>query len=185
MERVAAIEHITHTIAIATAQQTAATGDIARNVAGATEAIRVVSGQIGAVTAEAHSTDVAVTDMRALAGTVSEHIAELRSVMVRIVHNTSADAEDEGGITQDLPGTLLVEGTPQPATCVVLGCTGARLHVAHALQARCNVILQLPDLPDLPATVLDDGQDVRVDFGWTADAAPAALIAWVGEREAA
>lgn len=93
--RVAAIEGMTEAVVAAAAQQTAATGEIARNVAEAAGAMRVVSGQIGLVSQEAHGTEAAVTGMRALAGNLGGQIAELRDLMVRVVRTSSDAAGDE------------------------------------------------------------------------------------------
>ena len=93
--RVAAIERITQTIAAAAEQQTAATGEIARNVLGTAEAMRIVSSQVTSVSQEAQGTGAAVNEMRSVAGEVAEHISELRNVMVRIVR-TSSDALTSG-----------------------------------------------------------------------------------------
>jgi methyl-accepting chemotaxis protein len=187
IERVAAMERITQAIAVAAEQQTAATGEIARNVAGTAEAIRVVSGQIGAVTKEAHSTDAAVSEMRTLALTVGERIADLRSVMVRIVRTSSAaaDRRRDQRISLNTPAILEVHGSGLPATCLDLGPGGARVRVAQTLAAGCSVILRLPGLPEMPGQVLDGGEEVSLRFGWELDAAPVELREWVGRRAAA
>jgi len=92
VERVNAIEQITKSVAAAAEQQTMATGDIARNVADAASAMRAVSEQITTVTVEARNTDSAVGEMSELSNNVSEHIEELRTVMVRIVRGSSEAA---------------------------------------------------------------------------------------------
>ena len=89
-------------IAAAVEQQTAATGEIAHNVAGTAEQIRVVSAQIDTVSGEAHGTDTAVADMRALARTVGERIAQLVVVPVvqvelEVVADFEATARGAGG----------------------------------------------------------------------------------------
>ena len=91
VERVTSIERVTRSVAAAAKQQTSATGEIARNVAGLAEAMRVVSEQTHAMTEEAHEADVAVAEMRELAETVSAHISDLRTAMVRILRNSSSE----------------------------------------------------------------------------------------------
>jgi hypothetical protein len=187
IERVTAIERNTQAVAAAVEQQTAATGEIAHNVAGTAVEIRVVSEQIGTMTEEARGTDAAITDMRALARTVSERIAELRGVMVRIVRTSSAEANRREGerVGLDAPATLVVDGSELSATCLNLSRGGARVRVERALAAGCGVVLRLPGLPELPGHVLDGGEEVSLRFGWEPDAAPVALRERLGQREAA
>ena len=70
VERVAAIERIAQAVAEGAEQQTLATGEIARSVVGTVEAMRVVSGQISSVSAEALSNGAAVAEMRSVARAV-------------------------------------------------------------------------------------------------------------------
>jgi hypothetical protein len=175
--RVAAIETITGAVAAAAAQQTAATGDIARNVAAAAEAMRLVSGQIGVVTDEARGTDAAVTELRTLAGTVGGHIAELREVMVRIVRTSSpaANRRKDERLRIDAAATLAVQGRMLPATCLDLSAGGARVGVAEPVGAGASVILRIPGLPDLAGHVLQGGMQFGVQFAFPSGSAPAEL----------
>jgi methyl-accepting chemotaxis protein len=187
VERVAAIERITEAVATAAEQQTVATGKIARNVAEAADAIRAVAGQIDAVSAEAHGTDAAVADMRTLAGDVGERIAELRTVMVRIVRTSSNEANrrSDPRIGIDAQATLLVDGRRLPVTCVDLSRGGARVRAETELAVGASVVLVLPGLPELPGRIVTSGQDTRVQFDWAPDAAPAALRERVDQLAAA
>jgi methyl-accepting chemotaxis protein len=189
VERVAAIERITHVVAEAAAQQTAATGEIARNVTETAAAVRVVSGHVGEVTQEAHGTGAAVDEMRAVADDVGAQIAELRSVMVRIVR-TSSDAvnrRDDPRMDIDGPATLLLAaGRAMSATCLNLSCGGARVRLdGEALDAGCEAALRLPGLPDLAGRVVDGGTEVSLQFAWPPDAAPLALRERLGQLAAA
>jgi methyl-accepting chemotaxis protein len=185
--RVASIERITRVVAAASHQQTAATGEIARNVAGSAEEMRVVSAQIGSVAQEARGTDVAVAEMRELAITVGQRIADLRTVMVRIVRTSSSEANrrDAKRVQLSLPATLVANGRELPATCVNLSHGGARVRVEQALPACDRVILRLPGLPELPGQMLDGGEEFSLQFGWDAETAPPELRAWLGQRAAA
>jgi methyl-accepting chemotaxis protein len=187
VERVASIEHITQAVAAAAEEQTAATGEIARNVAGTADAVRAVTGQIDTVAQEARGTDAAVLDMRALADTVGNRIAELRGVMVRIVRSSSeeVDRRADGRIPVDLVATLVVAGRRLSATCVDLSRGGARVHVEEALQAGDRVILSLPGLPDLPSQVLTDKPETGLRFDWQPEDAPGALVSWLDMKMAA
>ena len=187
IERVAAIERVTQAVAAATEEQTAATGEIARNVADTAQDMRVVAAQIGTVTEEARSTDAAAAEMRTLAETVAQRIAELRSVMVRIVRTLSSAAErrHDGRVELDTAVTLVVNGREQSAMCVSLSRGGARVRTDQALAMGDSVILRLPGLPELPGQMLSAGEEASLQFGWEPDAAPTALCEWLGQRAAA
>ncbi len=175
--RVASIERITQAVAAAAEQQTEATGEIARSVLGTVASMRMVSEQIGSVTQEAHKTESAVTEMQSAAGTVAEQIAELRSVMVRIVR-TSSDAANRRDGTRfpfDVPATLRLNGGDLPVTCLNLSLGGARLRAGQTLLAGTQVTLSLSGLPDLPGSILQDGKETSLRFAWEPDAAPAPL----------
>ncbi len=159
--RVAAIERITQTIAAAAEQQTAATGEIARNVLGTAEAMRIVSSQVKSVSQEAQGTGAAVNEMRSVAGEVAEHISELRNVMVRIVRTSSdaANRREDERVSVNLPATLVLNGDPLPAICLDLSFGGARVQSDQPLTAGTAVILRLGGLPDLNGAILRDGQE--------------------------
>ena len=136
--RVAAIERITQTIAAAAEQQTAATGEIARNVLGTAEAMRIVSAQVKSVSQEAQGTDAAVNEMRSVAGEVAEHISELRNVMVRIVRTSSdaANRREDERVSINLPATLVLNGNPLPVMCLDLSFGGARVQSDQPTRGR-------------------------------------------------
>jgi methyl-accepting chemotaxis protein len=176
--RVASIERITQAVAAAAEQQTEATGEIARNVVGTAESMRVVSGQIGAVTEEVHGTDAAVGEMRALTEDVAARIVELRQVMVRIVR-TSSDASDrrrDPRVEFAEPATLMLDGRSLPGTCVDLSAGGARLRMAEPVAEGRTAALRLPGLADLPGKVVRGGEDLSLRFDWEPEAAPAGLV---------
>jgi seryl-tRNA synthetase len=187
VERVSAIEKITQSVAAAAEQQTAATGEIARNVSEAADAIRGVSAQIGLVRKEMQTTDSAIGDMREAATTVAERIDELRGVMVRIVR-TSSDAANrlrEKRVRMLEPAFLLVNGRVLNVTCLDLSRGGARLDLPEDLPDRTAVQLRLPGLPDLPGHLTNGGRNVSLQFDWELDAAPAALVARIDSAQAA
>jgi methyl-accepting chemotaxis protein len=179
IERIAEIERVTQLVVAAAEQQTTATGEIARNVAETAEAMRVVSGQVGSVTTEMHDNDETVVEMRTLAETVSEDIAELRRVMVRTVRMASAAAErrtdERVGVNQ--AASLLLDGHEMAVTCLDLSMGGARVRSADALAANGNAVLRLPGLPDLPALLLGSGKEVGLRFPWEPEDAPPELRA--------
>jgi methyl-accepting chemotaxis protein len=175
--RIATIERTTQAVAAGAAEQTEATSEIARNVAGTAEAIRVVSGQIGSVTQEAHGADAAATEMRALTENVGERIHELREVMVRIVR-TSSEAMNRRRDTRigfAEPGTLVLDGRALPVICVDISAGGARFRAQEAVAEGRSVVLRLPGLPELPGQVIRGGELVSLRFDWEPDAAPMEL----------
>ena len=187
IERVASIERITQSVADGAEQQTAATGEIARSVLGTVEAMRVVSGQISSVTEEAHSTETAIQEMQSVAGTVTDQIAELRSVMVRIVRTSSdaANRRDDERIPVNAPATLILNGTGVEVTCLNVSRGGARLKANKMLAAGSSAALRLPGLPDLPGQILHDGPETSLQFPWDAESPPPELRAWLEQRQAA
>jgi methyl-accepting chemotaxis protein len=187
IEGVTSIERISRTVADAAAQQTAATNEIGLNVAATADAMRVMSDQIGAMTDEARGTDMAITEMREIAGTVGEHITELRAVMVRIVRTSSAEVNRREGdrVSLNAPAVLVLNGRDVPATCMDLSHGGARVRVAETLTAGCDVVLRMPGLPDMAGQVIHGGEEIGMIFAWNPEAAPAALSEWLVQRAAA
>jgi methyl-accepting chemotaxis protein len=185
--RVASIERITHAVAAAAEQQTAATGSIAQSVQQSVQAMRAVAGQIEAVSQEARGTDAAVAEMQSVAGAVSHQIAELRTVMIRIVRHSSdaANRRDDERINVDLPATLILNGAGVPVVCVNISHGGARLKADQELPDGARGTLLLPGLPELPGTLLKGGHEVGMRFEWDAGDAPAELHAWLEQKTAA
>jgi methyl-accepting chemotaxis protein len=187
VSRVSSIERVTQAIADAAEQQTAASSEIARSVAGTVLAMRVASDQIGAVTQEAHSTNAAVSDMRSVAGAVTDQIAELRSVMTRIVRTSSdaANRRSEKRVPVNLPVTLVMNDGALRAKCLDLSRVGARVLAEQLLTSGAGVILRLPGLPDLTGQILHGGLEASVSFTWTGEAAPPRLCDWIDAKAAA
>jgi len=187
VERIASIERIIKTVAAAAQQQTAATGEIARNVSGTAEAVRVVFGQMSAVTAEAQGTEAAVKDLRDLADRIGHDIEEVRGVMVRIIRTSSdaADRRTDPRFRLDREAVLIVAGGNVAIRCLDVSRGGARVRLAEPLPVGCAVVLRLAGLPDLPGRVVSSGPESGVRFDWAPDAAPPELCALVGLAEAA
>jgi methyl-accepting chemotaxis protein len=185
--RVASIERITHAVAAAAEQQTAASGSIAQSVQHSVQAMRVVAGQIEAVGQEARGTDAAVAEMQSVAGAVSHQIAELRSVMIRIVRHSSdaVTRRDDERIDVELPATLMVNGAAVPVVCLNISRGGVRLKAEQELPDGARGTLRLSGLPDLPGALLTGGHEVGMRFEWEADDAPAELHAWLEQKTAA
>ncbi len=184
--RVASIERITRAVAEAAEQQTAATGEIARSVMGTVEAMRVVSGQIGAVTEDAHHTGAAVDEMKLVAGTVADQISELRSVMVRIVRTSSdaANRRSDERVPVNMPAALIIEGRPTAITCLDLSLGGARISSSEVLVPGLTATLKLKGLPDLRGKLLRGGNDASINFEWNPKEAPPELFTWLGRSAA-
>jgi methyl-accepting chemotaxis protein len=184
--RVASIERITQTVAGAAVEQGAATGQIARNVVATADMLRDVSKQIGVVEHEAQSTDLAVADLRTLAQSVGDHIAEARAVMVSIVRTSSAEANrrKEPRIDVNAPAKLVYKGVALPVTCVNLSRGGARVRTSEALEKGAAVSLILPGLPNLPGVVTAGGLETGLKVNWEADDASPELCARIEQQAA-
>jgi methyl-accepting chemotaxis protein len=185
--RVASIEQISEAVANAAEQQTAATGSIAQSVYGTVEAMRIVAGQISSVADEARGTDAAVLEMQSVAGAVTTQIAQLRSVMVRIVRQSSdaVNRREDPRMPVDLPATLMIDGRTLPVMCLNLSRGGARVKAEDTIADGTKATLRLANLPDLPAEIRQGGTEVSLQFPWHIDAAPAELRAWLGQKAAA
>jgi methyl-accepting chemotaxis protein len=185
--RVSSIERAARAVATAAEQQTSATGAIARSVSGTAEAMRVVAEQISSVTREAHGTDAAVIEMQSVAGAVAGQIAELRSVMVRVVRQSSdaTNRRADDRLPVNLSATLVLDGQTLPVLCLNLSRGGARVRAEQSLSAGTSGILRIDGLPDMPGQVLQGGQEVSLQFAWDADAAPPVLQAWLQQKSAA
>jgi methyl-accepting chemotaxis protein len=177
VERVAALSSITGAVADAAEQQTAATGEIARNVTATAEAMRAVAHQIHAVTDEARHTESAASEMHALTADVGERIGELREVMVRITR-TSSTATDRRRLERvllEVPASLIVDGQAREGMCLDLGLGGARVRVAEPVDERSGVSLRLAGMPELPAEIVKGGEMVSLNFSFEPDDAPPEL----------
>jgi methyl-accepting chemotaxis protein len=185
--RVSSIERVTQAVAAAAEQQTAATGSIARSVLGTVEAMRVVSGQIDAVTQEARGTEAAVNEMQSVAAAVAEQITELRSVMVRIVRQSSdaTNRRKDDRMPVNLPGTLVLNGSRLSVVCLNISGGGARVRANEMLAAGASVTLQLPGLPDLSGQIMQGGRESSLRFPWDPEAPPRELQAYLERRAAA
>ena len=189
--RMGTIEQTTQTIAGAAQQQNEATSEIARNVTAAASAMRSVSEQIACVSAEMRGTDAAIGEMRAAAATVSDRIAELSHVMVRIVR-TSSDAANRRNAERkrlQIDGVLVDGGLTVPVVCVDLSASGARLELSVANQrlppVGHDIVLRLPRLPDLTGKIVRISDDVGIQFDWHPAEAPPALRAILDHAMAA
>jgi len=87
------VAHVAVSVAEAIKQQTAATQDIARNVAESGAAVQEVTNRIGAVSQEAGSTGVQAARLRADSGAVATEVTSLRTAVVRTIWTASTEAE--------------------------------------------------------------------------------------------
>jgi methyl-accepting chemotaxis protein len=185
VERVTAVERLTQDVAAAAEQQTSATSEIASNVRGAAEAMLVVMGQVETVTDEAKTTNTAVDEMRTIAAAVSQTVADLRQVMVRIVRTSSSAANRRAQERLSLvePARLALETGEVVVTCLDISLGGARVKAGQPLPDGLHTRLILPGLPALPAHVVRGGEDAGLRFAWEPNAAPAELRERIGQIE--
>jgi PAS domain S-box-containing protein len=88
-----AVARVSMAVAAAIEQQTAATHEIARNVAESGEAVQRITGLMGEVSREAGATGDQVGQLRVNAGAVVEEVQALRAALVRTVRTATAEAD--------------------------------------------------------------------------------------------
>jgi hypothetical protein len=91
-DRVREIDGATTAIAVAIEQQGAATSEIAKNISQTTSAALEVSAKIKSVSIGAGNVNGRATDVRTCMGEVSDNIGGLREILVRVVRESTADA---------------------------------------------------------------------------------------------
>ena len=113
-EHVTALDRIAAGIADAMDQQMTATGEIARSVAAAAEAVGMVEGRMRGVAEEAAGSGDAATSMRATAGEAVAAVQALRGALVRVVRTATEEVDRRD--TPRHPATaecrLLLPGQP-------------------------------------------------------------------------
>jgi methyl-accepting chemotaxis protein len=86
------VDHVASAVAAAMEEQGAATREIARNVTESAGAAREISAKIGNVSRDAGSVNTCSSDVRTSIAGVTEHLSELKSVLVRVVRTSTEEA---------------------------------------------------------------------------------------------
>ena len=120
-------------VAAAIEQQTAATQEIARNVAESGEAVQRITELIGEVTREANTTGQQADKLRDNAGAVASEVAALRTALVHTVRTATREADRrlEQRVAVDVPCSISfgATGAMLPARLRDISIHGAGLTI--------------------------------------------------------
>jgi methyl-accepting chemotaxis protein len=178
---VGALGRTTGGIADAIGQQTAATEEIARTIAGAAAHVRDVEARIAEVAQEARQSGSEAAAMRAAADSAHAGVGELRDALVRIVRTATPEVDRRAGPRAPAGGTVqaLLDGRPLGEVELLdLSEGGAGLRAAPgrvAQGAALALVLAGTTIPGRVASVAPDGRiGLRFD---RLDAATGAAVA--------
>jgi methyl-accepting chemotaxis protein len=157
-EAIADVKAVSTSVATAIEEQGAATDEIARNVLQTTEAAQEVARRIAVVSSEAQATGSRAEQVGGLSSEVSDGVATLREVLVRVVRTATVEVNRRHypRFRIDRAGTVTVDGQPRPVTIgdisegglMVTGLPDGIKHGAH-------VEVTIPGVPgSLTAVVL-------------------------------
>ncbi|GAB4178750.1 MAG: hypothetical protein OHK0024_16920 [Thalassobaculales bacterium] len=185
-ERIADIDGVAAAVAAAMEEQGAATREIARNVAQTASASREVSARITEVSRGADEVGQRSAEVRAAIATVDQKIAELKSILTRVVRTSTGDADRRRhprvpvGIdaeVRDAAGEL--------ASCTVddISRGGAQLRTLASFAPGDNGVLRLDGLIQPMAFKVRGVSASGVHVAFVEDpAATAALERWMATR---
>jgi methyl-accepting chemotaxis protein len=91
-QQIQEVDHVASAVAAAMEEQGAATKEIARNVNETAGAAREISAKIAHVSRDAGSVNTCSSDVRTSIAGVTEHLSELKSVLVRVVRTSTDEA---------------------------------------------------------------------------------------------
>ncbi len=161
---VGALGRTTGGIADAIGQQTAATEEIARTIAGAAAHVRDVEARIAEVAQEARQSGSEAAAMRAAADSAHAGVGELRDALVRIVRTATPEVDRRAGPRAPAGGTAqaLLDGRPLGEVELLdLSEGGAGLRAAPgrvAQGAALALVLAGTTIPGRVASVAPDGR---------------------------
>ena len=163
------VARISITVAAAVDQQTAATQEIARNIAESGAAVQAVTQRIADVSSEAAAVGQQSGRLRDDAGGVAEDITALRGALVRTVRTATADADRrmEARVPASEDCTLLVGAarTPVAGTLCDVSVHGAAVSVGsgtHSLSGHATLVLDRRGGAQSGAVVRGTGAEGRV-----------------------
>lgn len=144
-EKVTQLDRTAGAVALAMEQQTSATEEIARSVAGAAASVRDVESRIASVASEARRSGEDATAMQGAAGEAQAGVSEMRQTLVRIVRTATAEVDRRRDERYPARGTL-------------------RLQIGHATTVACEVLNVSANGFAVRGTAVA-GQDVRGEIG--------------------
>ncbi|MDR3514719.1 MAG: methyl-accepting chemotaxis protein [Azospirillaceae bacterium] len=156
------IDQISGAIAAAMEQQSAATQEISRNVVETTTAAQEVSVRIAAVAEEADLTGNQAGQVRVDSNLVVRSIESLRSVVVRVVRSSTAEADRRrlARFAVDVPCTVTIGATQVNGTVINLSWEGLMISAAVDAPVGTEAVVRLGrgDVA-VPVAVLAAGAD--------------------------
>ncbi|QJE71935.1 HAMP domain-containing protein [Aerophototrophica crusticola] len=168
------MDEVSTAIAAAMEQQSAATQEIARNVAQTAEAARDVAHCITQVSGEAATSGERAQQVQAIAGELSDSITALCETLIRVVRTSTTEVDRRGGprYRLDRPGTLELGPGTHPVQVIDISDGGALVAGAPDLPVGGNGLLRLDGTPALPFTVLAQAAK-GTNLRFAGDAGPA------------
>ena len=126
------VAEVSVSVAAAIEQQTAATHEIARNVAESGEAMLRITGLMTEVSREANSAGEQAGQLLGNAGAVADDVVSLRSELIRTVRTatTEADRRLEPRVPVDVTCTIILGGATIPGRLRDLSTSGAAIDIA-------------------------------------------------------
>jgi methyl-accepting chemotaxis protein len=149
-ERIREIEEISTGIATAVEEQGSATSEIARNVSQTADAAREVASRISEVSREAGDVGHRSNEVRAAVESMSHNIDQLKSVVVRAVRTSTADANRRHDPRYPVQVNGRIEGyAGAPSTITIdLSLGGARLNLPGGMADGTRARLKIDGFPD-------------------------------------
>jgi methyl-accepting chemotaxis protein len=182
--KVAALEQIATAVAAAIEQQSAATHEIARSVAGTAAAADDMAARVERVGEEGRAAAARAGTLRAVAEEANAAVAQVRQVLVRTVRTATEAADRRRHPRQalDRAGQLSLSGGPEvPVRLRDIGAGGAAVEGAPAAAAPgAAARLRIAGLPEaLEARVVEQGaaDDGCLHLAFTAAAAASPALA--------
>ncbi len=163
------VEIVSSSIAAAVEEQTAATGEIVRNITQTSDAVREVTQRITEVSSEADDTGRRAADVSAAASDMAEAVEDMRTILVKIVRTASEDADRRNAVrySVDSAATLHVGGKNIVGHVENCSAGGALFTgIEHSLATGTQVTLAISGFADkLPAIVRGGSEGwVRLEF---------------------
>ncbi len=136
-ERIGSMNEVTTTIAAAMEEQTATARDIARSVAESSSAAREVTARIGEVAGYAGESEQLAAGVTERSDVMAHNVAELRSILVRIVRTATDDVDrrQAARVELDLPCHLETPAGRTSGRTVNLSAGGALLALDGTVSA--------------------------------------------------
>ena len=125
------VDEVAGAIAAAIEQQQAATQEIARSIEQSAQSNREVSSKIASVSQDAAELNDRATEVRETIAGAADSVAALRTILVRIVRNSSEDTDRRNAARYDVDITATIEAAGGRATTKVLDISEGGVRIAR------------------------------------------------------